>query len=171
MAKAVNPKFAFVGIVMWYTSFISWMLNTSSIIWIPISTAIFGVDKTQSWHLFGLSDVQTLGVLASLLVILPLSQVVDYKFKIITSIGGSAMLLASFILIVGGTVILILNGHPLQPLSFASLIKSPDPQYASVIGTLSFSVFAVFAFGGIEIISGLVDQTKIHKNFPTRCGN
>ena len=70
MAKAVNPKFAFVGIVMWYASFISWMLNTSSIIWIPISTAIFGVDKTQSWHLFGLSDVQTLGVLASLLVIL-----------------------------------------------------------------------------------------------------
>ena len=66
------------------------------------------------------------------------------KFKLITSIGGSAMLLASFILIVGGTVILILNGHPLQPLSFASLIKSPDPQYASVIGTLSFSVFAVF---------------------------
>lgn len=169
MAKAVNPKFAFVGIVMWYTSFISWMLNTSSIIWIPISTAIFGVDKTQSWHLFGLSDVQTLGVLASLLVILVtfIASRGLSKFKLITSIGGSAMLLASFILIVGGIVILILNGHPLQPLSFASLIKSPDPQYASVIGTLSFSVFAVFAFGGIEIISGLVDQTKNpQKTFP-----
>ncbi|WP_413628151.1 glutamate/gamma-aminobutyrate family transporter YjeM [Fructilactobacillus vespulae] len=169
MSESVNPKFAFVGIVMWYTSFISWMLNTSSIIWIPISTAIFGVDKTQNWHLLGLNDVQTLGILASLLVI-----VVTYiasrglgKFKLITSIGGSAMLLASFILIVGGSLILLLNGHPLQPLSFLSLLKSPDAQYATGIGTLSFSVFAVFAFGGIEIISGLVDQTKNpEKTFP-----
>ncbi|ANZ57762.1 glutamate/gamma-aminobutyrate family transporter YjeM [Fructilactobacillus lindneri] len=169
MAESVNPRFAFIGIIMWYSSFITWMLNTSSIIWIPISTAIFGVDKTQSWHLFGLSDVQTLGILAAILVIV-ITFVASRglgRFKLITSIGGSAMLLASFILIVGGSIILLLNGHPLQPLSFLSLIKSPNPQYATGISVLSFSVYAIFAFGGIEIISGLVDQTKNpKKTFP-----
>ncbi|USS88912.1 glutamate/gamma-aminobutyrate family transporter YjeM [Fructilactobacillus cliffordii] len=169
MASAVNSRYAFVGIVMWYTSFITWMLNTSSIIWIPISTAIFGVDKTQSWHLLGLNDVQTLGILAVVLVLLVTfvaSRGLN-QFKLITSIGGSAMLLASFILIVGGSVILLLNGHPLQPLSLLSFIHSPNPDYQTGIAVLGFSVYAIFAFGGIEIISGLVDQTKNpQKTFP-----
>ncbi|KRM92295.1 glutamate/gamma-aminobutyrate family transporter YjeM [Fructilactobacillus florum] len=169
MAEAVNPRYAFVGIVIWYTSFITWMLNTSSIIWIPISTAIFGVDKTQTWHLLGLNDVQTLGILAASLVIV-ITIIASRglgRFKLITSIGGLAMLLASAILIGGGAVILLLNGHPLEPLSFLSLIKSPNPQYVTGISVLSFSVYAIFAFGGIEIISGLVDQTKNPKRtFP-----
>ncbi|MDN5951472.1 MAG: amino acid permease, partial [Loigolactobacillus coryniformis] len=68
MANSLNPQFAFVGTFMWYASYIVWMVNVGSGIWIPLSNAIFGVDETQQWSLFGLNGVQTLGVLAILWV-------------------------------------------------------------------------------------------------------
>lgn len=49
MAESVNPKFSFVGTVMWYASNIIWMVSTGISIWIPLSNGIFGVDKTQQW--------------------------------------------------------------------------------------------------------------------------
>ena len=37
---------------------------------------------------------------------------------------------------------------------------SPNPSYQSPLGILGFLVFALFAYGGLEVVGGLVDSTK-----------
>ena len=37
MEKSVGPKYAFIGTFMWYASYIIWMVNVSSTLWIPLS--------------------------------------------------------------------------------------------------------------------------------------
>lgn len=171
MEKSVGPRYAFVGTFMWYTSAIIWMVNISSTIWIPLSTAISGVDKTSTWTILGLSSPKTLGILGILLIILItfISTKGLDKIKKVTSIGGTAVALLNILLIGGAIIVLIGNGGKLaQPIdSLSSFISSPNPAYTSPISILSFLVFAIFAFGGIEVVGGLVDETEnAEKNFP-----
>ncbi|HCN6632921.1 TPA: glutamate/gamma-aminobutyrate family transporter YjeM, partial [Escherichia coli] len=60
--------------------------------------------------------------------------------------------------------ILLLNGgHFAQDINF---LASPNPGYQSGLAMLSFVVFAIFAYGGIEAVGGLVDKTENpEKNF------
>lgn len=162
MAESASPKFAFVGTFMWYASYIIWMVNVGSGIWIPLSNAIFGVDKTQEWSLFGLNGVQTLGVLAIIWIIfitLVSSKGLD-KVKKVTSIGGTAVALINILLFVGGILILVLNGGMAEPLSVEAFTHSPNPGYQNMMQVFSFLVFAIFAYGGLEVVGGLVDETE-----------
>ncbi|MGR3741139.1 glutamate/gamma-aminobutyrate family transporter YjeM [Companilactobacillus sp. DQM5] len=170
MEKAVNPKFAFIGTFMWFASYIIWMVNVGNGIWIPFSNMIFGVDKTQQWSLFGLNSVQTLGVLA-IIWILVLTFIISKgldQVKRVTSVGGTAIALINVILFVGGVIILLLNkGVTLEPITLKGFFKSPNANYTSMIQIFSFIVFAIFAYGGLEIVGGLVDETKNPKvTFP-----
>ncbi|SHH47682.1 Amino acid transporter [Clostridium collagenovorans DSM 3089] len=171
MEKSVGPRYAFVGTFMWYASAVIWMVNTSSGLWIPISNAIFGSDTTSTWSLFGLSSTQTLGILGVLWIIFVcfISTKGLDKIKKVTSIGGTAVALLNLVLLFGAIAVLIGNkGQLAEPIvNAASFIKSPNPAYASTISMFSFLVYAIFAFGGIEVVGGLVDQTENpEKNFP-----
>lgn len=169
MAESLNPKFAFVGTFMWYASYIIWMVNVGSGIWIPLSNAIFGVDKTQQWTPFGLSGVQTLGVLAIFWIILItfVSSRGLNSIKKVTSIGGTAVALINVVLFIGGLAILLLNGHMAQPLNVEAFLNSPNADYSSMIQVFGFLVFAIFAYGGLEVVGGLVDETEnAEKTFP-----
>jgi amino acid transporter len=172
MEKSIGAKFAFVGTFMWYASYIIWMVNVASGIWVPISNAIFGTDKTKTWSLFGLSGPQTLGILGILWIIL-----VTYvstkgleKIKRVTSLGGTAIAALNILVIVGAIAVIIGNGgrlaQPIQGLS--SFTQSPDPKMiGNTINSLAFIVYAIFAYGGIEVVGGLVDQTEnAEKTFP-----
>ncbi|WP_425447651.1 glutamate/gamma-aminobutyrate family transporter YjeM [Dethiothermospora halolimnae] len=164
MAKSVNPKYAFVGTFMWYASYIIWMVNVGSGIWVVVSNAIFGKDTTASWSLFGLNSTQTLGILAIAWIILVTfvsTKGLD-KIKKITSVGGTAVALLNVVLLVGAIAVLIGNGGDIaQPIDSAKVfVKSPNPSYLTPISVLSFIVFAIFAYGGIEVTGGLVDQTE-----------
>lgn len=171
MEKSVGPKFAFIGTFMWFSSYVIWMVSTASKIWIPFSTAIFGIDKTQTWTIFGLAPTQTVGALAILWIIVVTffaSKGLDNISKI-TSIGGVAVMMLNIVLLVVSIVILFLNGGKLaQPISgVSSFIQSPNPAYGSTLAIFSFVVFAIFAYGGIEAIGGLVDRTEdAEHNFP-----
>ena len=47
------------------------------------------------------------------------------------------------------------------------MAHSPNPAYAGGLQVLSFIVYAIFAYGGLEVVGGLVDQTENpEKNFP-----
>lgn len=171
MEKSVGPRYAFVGTFMWYASSIIWMVNVSSGIWVPLSNAITGTDTTGSWSLFGLSGPQTLGIFGVLwiIVVTYVSTMGIEKIKKITSVGGTAVALLNILLIGGAIFILILNkGKLAQPInSVGSFFASPNPAYQTPISIMSFLVFAIFAFGGIEVVGGLVDQTdNPEKNFP-----
>ena len=111
MEKSVGPKYAFIGTFMWYASYIIWMVNVSSTIWVPLSNAIFGNDITGQLSLFGLNSIQSLGILGCLWILLVTfiaSKGVD-KIKKVTSIGGTAVALLNLVLLIGGLIILILN--------------------------------------------------------------
>ncbi len=176
MEKSIGGKFAFIGTFMWYASYVVWMVNVASSIWIPFSNFIMGADKTASWSLFGLGSTQTLGLLGILLVLVVTfvaSKGVE-KITKITSIGGTAILALNFVLLFGGLFVLIANGGDFaEPLTNAkqAFLQSPNPSYGTPITTLSFLVFAIFAFGGLEVLGGLVDQTEnAEKTFPKGLG-
>lgn len=164
MDKSVGPKYAFIGTFMWYASYIIWMVNIASAIWIPLSNTIFGRDNTSTWSILGLNSTQTLGILGVIWIIvvtLTASKGLE-KITKITSVGGTAVALLNVVLLIGAIIVLIANkGELAQPIEGAlDLVKSPHPSYQSPIAMLSFLVFAIFGFGGIEVIGGLVDQTE-----------
>ncbi|MGL4914634.1 MAG: glutamate/gamma-aminobutyrate family transporter YjeM [Romboutsia sp.] len=165
MEKSVGGKYAFVGTFMWYASYIIWMVNVASSIWIPLSNFIFGEDRTGTWSLLGLGSTQTLGILGALWILLVTfiaSKGVE-KITKVTSVGGTAILALNFVLLIGGIFVLIANGgqfaEPIVDVA-KSFTQSPNPAYQTSLTVLSFLVFAIFAFGGLEVLGGLVDQTE-----------
>ena len=47
MEKSVSIKFAFIGIMMWYSSYVIWMFGKALSLWVPLSFALFGKDITS----------------------------------------------------------------------------------------------------------------------------
>ncbi|MBZ9633858.1 glutamate/gamma-aminobutyrate family transporter YjeM [Clostridium sp. FP1] len=172
MAKSVGAKFAFIGTFMWYSSYVIWMVNVASTVWIPISNAIFGTDTTKTWGLLGLTGPKFLGILGICWIIFVtfISTKGLDKIKKVTSLGGSAVALLNIVLFIGAILVFIGNhGHLAQPIvGISSFIDSPNPKFVgNVLQSFAFVVFAIFAYGGIEVVGGLVDETEnAEKNFP-----
>ncbi|EOU1111080.1 glutamate/gamma-aminobutyrate family transporter YjeM [Clostridium perfringens] len=170
MAKSVNPKFAFIVTFMWFSSNLIWMVSVSSSIWIPLSNVFFGKDTTSTWNIFGLTGPRAMSVLAIILLITItfISSKGLNKISKITSIGGTVVALSNVVLILGGFFVLASNGFKTaQGFNMEQFIHSPNPAYQSPLGVLGFVVFSIFAYGGIEVVGGLVDQTENpKKNFP-----
>ncbi|MFW2488932.1 glutamate/gamma-aminobutyrate family transporter YjeM [Clostridium chromiireducens] len=171
MEKSVGPKFAFMGVFMWYASYVVWMINICSVIWIPLSNTIFGVDTTSKWGIAGLNSTQVLGILGVMWVYatFTISKRGISKITKITSVGGMAVAILNIVLIIGAIIVFALNkGQFREPITSAmSFVNSPNPGYQTISSILSFLVFALFAYGGIEAVSGLVDQTENpEKTFP-----
>ncbi len=166
MNHSVGPRFAFIGTFMWFASYVVWMVSTAAKIWVPLSTFLFGTDKTQTWALGSLTPTQTVGILAACWMVVVTFIAVKGINKIakITAVGGIAVMgLNLVLLLVSGAILLLNGGHFAQPLNFT---LSPNPGYQSGMAMLSFVVFAIFAYGGIEAVGGLVDKTdKPEKNF------
>ena len=81
-----------------------------------------------------------------------------------------ATTLLNLVLLFGSIVVFINNGfklaQPIEKFSTAFTV-SPNPDYLSGFAVASFLVFAIFAYGGIEAVGGLVDKTENpEKTFP-----
>lgn len=171
MKKSIGPKYAFIGTFMWYASYVIWMVSVATEIWIPFSNLMFGRDMTGSFSFLGLQSTKVLGILAILFVITVTFVATKgiQKISKITSIGGTAVALINIVLLIGAIIVLIAHGGKLaQPItSITSFTNSPNAANNSMINKFSFLVFAIFAYGGIEAVGGLVDETeKPEKNFP-----
>jgi amino acid transporter len=170
MEKSIGGKFAFIGTFMWYSSYIVWMVSISSSIWVPLSNLIFGSDNTSSWSVLGLNAPKTLALLGILFIILMtfLSTRGLNGISKFASLGGIFVASANVILIIGALIVLVGNGFNFaQPITIEEFIKSPNPAYGSIFGILGFLVFSIFAYGGIETVGGLVDETDNPQvNFP-----
>lgn len=164
MEKSVGGRYAFIGTFMWYASYLIWMVNVGSGIWVPLSNAIFGDDMTSTWSLFGLNPVQTLGILAIswIIVVTFISSKGLDKISKITSVGGTAVTLLNVVLILGGICVFVINRGLSEPINnmAQAFTVSPNISYQSMTGIFSFMTFAIFAFGGLEVVGGLVDQTE-----------
>lgn len=137
-----------------------------------MKNAIFGEDTTASWSIFRLSATQTLGILGILwiLFVTYISTKGLDKIKKISSVGGIAVSALNILLWVGAIAVLILNNREFaEPIvGLKSFTQPPNPEYAgNILSSLSFVVYAIFAYGGIEAVGGLVDQTENpEKTFP-----
>lgn len=163
MEKSVGPKYAFIGTFMWFASYIIWMVNICSSIWIPLSNAIFGKDTTATWEILGLNSTQTLGVLGVLWILFVTFTASKGLEKItkVTSVGGTAVALLNVVLLIGAIAVLLANGGSVaEAVTSQAFVQSPNPKYGNPLSVLSFLVFAIFAYGGIEVVGGLVDQTE-----------
>ncbi|MGL4345943.1 MAG: glutamate/gamma-aminobutyrate family transporter YjeM [Cellulosilyticaceae bacterium] len=165
MERSIGPRYAFIGTFMWYASYVIWQVNVSNTIWIPLSNACFGRDITGELNFFGLQGPKALGILAVIWIIIVTfvsTRGLD-KIQKVTSVGGTAVTLLNIVLIIGGIVVLILNkGQFAQPITdgLRTFTSSPNPNYHSTLSMISFLTFAIFAYGGIEAVGGLVDQTE-----------
>jgi amino acid transporter len=165
MERAIGPKFAFVGTLMWYLSYVTWMVNVASVLWVAVSNLIFGADTTQTWNFLNLSGTQILGVLGVIWIIfVTFASTKGLKnIKKVTSIGGTAVAILNVLLWVGAIIVFIGGrGHLAQPITgLSSFTQSPNPAYVgNIINSLAFVVYALFAYGGMEAVGGLVDQTE-----------
>ncbi len=172
MSASIGPKYAFIGTFMWYASYLIWQVNVASSIWIPLSNAIFGEDRTSLLAVGSLNSTQVLGILGVLWIILVtfVSSKGIKGISRIASVGGTAVTFLNVLLIVGGFLVLALNGGRLaEPIQTATrgFFNSPNPNYQTLPSIFSFLTYAIFAYGGIEAVGGLVDQTEnADKNFP-----
>ena len=161
---SVGPKFAFYGTFIWLTSWELWLVSTASRVWIPLSVLFQGSDKTPSWRLASLTSTQVIGLLGVLfifLVTLLACHGMSWISKIST-LGGFIMVLLNGFFFSVSLIILILNKFQLQqPIAgVRSFIQSPNASFASVLGMLSFVVYAIFAYGGLESLGGVTDSLK-----------
>lgn len=165
MEEAVNPTFAFIGTFMWYASYVIWMVSVANKILIPLVNLIFGSSKHMPSPLW----ISAAAIIWMALVTFMVSKGVD-TIKKFTSVAGIAVLALNVILIFGGVLVFLLNGHPATPITLHAFVSSPAPASVfdgSAVSFIGFLVFAIFAYGGVESIAGLVDQTdKPEKNFP-----
>lgn len=165
MKNSVNVRFAFIGVMMWYASYVIWMFGKSLSFWIPLSYAIFGKDITTTEVLVGGIDFGPflLGVIGVLLILLIAKLVImgPGKFAKISAIGGIAVIALNLILLLGGIAVFFVNGMELsQPLTANSLVQSPNANYQDIIPFLGFTVMAVFAYGGVEAMGGVSEDLE-----------
>jgi amino acid transporter len=167
---SIGEKPAFIGTFIWLAAWVVWLVSSTQFLLVSVSTMISGQDKTQTWNLFGLNSDQTLGLLEVIfLCIVTLIACRGIKnIAKIASFCGIFTLGISVIFIVCSLLIWLLNhGTLAEPLTKMSLIKSPNADFISPIAIISFIIYSLFAYGGLETMAGVIDSVdKPEKTFP-----
>lgn len=170
MAKSSGPRYAFMGTFIWYASYVIWLVGIGSGPFIVLSHALFGIDRTQEINLFGLGYTRSLGIMGLILisVLTYLSTKGTERIKKVASVGGTFIIILNVFLWIGAVIVLLMNkGEFLQPITVESFFKSPNADFLGVLPVLAFVVNAIFSYGGLEVVGGVVDETENpEKTFP-----
>ena len=168
---SISEKWSFIATFIWLSAWVIWQVMVSQKICITISTIIFGHDTTNTWHLFGLNSTLTVALI-SIIGVIAITWLVNHGIDTIakiSSIGGLAVMLLNVTLILSSVFILFKNHFQLaQPLQHVSqFATSVNPQFQSPIAMISFMIYAIFAYGGLESMGGVTDSLdKPEKTFP-----
>lgn len=168
---SISEKWSFIATFIWLSAWVIWQVMVSQKICITISTIIFGHDTTNTWHLFGLNSTLTVALI-SIIGVIAITWLVNHGIDTIakiSSIGGLAVMLLNVTLILSSVFILFKNHFQLaQPIQHVSqFATSVNPQFQSPIVMISFMIYAIFAYGGLESMGGVTDSLdKPEKTFP-----
>ena len=168
---SISEKWSFIATFIWLSAWVIWQVMVSQKICITISTIIFGHDTTNTWHLFGLNSTLTVALI-SIIGVIAITWLVNHGIDTIakiSSIGGLAVMLLNVTLILSSVFILFKNHFQLaQPIQHVSqFATSVNPQFHSPIAMISFMIYAIFAYGGLESMGGVTDSLdKPEKTFP-----
>ncbi|WP_134645319.1 glutamate/gamma-aminobutyrate family transporter YjeM [Weissella cibaria] len=170
MERSLGKKIAFIATFIGLASWIIWMISVSQKVWIPLSTLIFGKDMTTTWSLFGMNGGQTVGVLAVVFVIVVAFFVTRGVKSIsrISAIGGMFVMALNVILVLASIAVLIGHGgHFAEPLRWHSFLVSGNPDYKAIGQMISFALYAIFAYAGLEQMGGIMeDVDNAEKTYP-----
>lgn len=166
MNNSVGLRFVFIGTFMWFFFYIIWMVSIFAKVWVSFLIFFYGSDMIQYWRIVGLEFTQVVGLLVVVWMILVIVVVFKGINKIvrIIAVGGIVVMCLNLVLLLVSIIILLLNGgYFAQDINFFVLSNS-GYQFGLVM--LSFVVFVIFVYGGIEAVGGLVDKTEnLEKNF------
>lgn len=167
---STNEKVAFIGTFIWLSAWVVWLVSSTQFFLVSVATAMFGHDTTQSWYLGPLTSTQLLGILEVVflaIVTFCAAKGID-KIKAINNIGGIFTLAIAIGFTVVSLLVFILNrGQLAEPVTAQNLVHSPNPSFQSPIAVISFIVYALFAYGGLETTSGVIDSVdKPEKTYP-----
>ncbi|MCH4170123.1 MAG: glutamate/gamma-aminobutyrate family transporter YjeM [Lactobacillus sp.] len=171
VGQSLSQKTAFLTTFLWYSSYTIWLASLFMKVWIPLSILSFGKDLTTAKASFlNIPQVYWLGLGSCLLVFLVM-YLISRGFLTISRfmlLGGSLIALLFLVATVSNITLLITNhGHFAQPLQASALLHSPNPQYQGLFGNLSFLIFGITAFGGLDTVASLVDRVgKNRRKFP-----
>ena len=144
---STNEKVAFIGTFIWLSAWVIWLVSSTQFFLVSVSTAIFGHDTTQSWHLGPLTSTQLLGVLEVIflaIVTFCAAKGID-KIKAINNIGGIFTLGIAIGFTAVSLFVFILNhGQLAEPVTAQNMVHSPNPAFQSPIAVISFIVYALF---------------------------
>ena len=167
---SVSEKTAFIGTFIWLAAWVVWLVSSTQFFLVSVSTAISGHDTTQSWHFLNLTSTQLLGILEVVFLVVVTffaAKGVD-KIAAVSNVGGFFTLAITIGFTLVSILVFFLNhGKLAEPLTAQSLVHSPNPAFQSPIAIVSFIVYALFAYGGLETSAGVIDSVdKPEKTFP-----
>lgn len=170
LKNSIGAKWAFIGGFVWLASWMILIVSTVSKIWIMLATTLTGRDSTGSWSILGLNSTATIGLLSIVFFIIVtfISTKGLGKVAKLAGIGGVAALALTAVFAIVSLILLAKNNFQFaEPVTAQSFIKSPRTGYQSPAEMLSFIIFAVYAFAGIEALGSVSDRMKnAKKNFP-----
>jgi amino acid transporter len=170
LQTGIGTKWAFIGGFVWLASWVILIVSTVSKIWIMLATTLTGRDSTNTWHLFGMSSTATIGLMSILFFLLVTFIATKGLGKVagLAAIGGIAALALTAVFAIVSLILLAKNGFQFaEPVTMHNLLSSPRTGYQSPSEMLSFIIFAVYAYAGIEALGSVSDRMKNAKrNFP-----
>ena len=171
LEASIGKKAAFIVTFIWLASWIFWIVSTAAKVWVPFSTFLQGSDQTATWHLLGMNGTQVVGVLGILWILLLTflsSRGVDKIQKFASFSGMAVAFLFAAFLVISVAIWFKTGFHLAEPIhGTTTFVKSPMSSYQTPIGMLSFVVFSIFAYAGMEAMGGVTDSMdQPEKTFP-----
>lgn len=167
-------KLAFITIFMWWFSYVTWMVSVSATVTIPISYIMspfidggFANATKFVQQILGPTSMGIIGIILMTIITYCISMGIKSITKI-AAIGGIAMMSLNLILLLCSMLIWAHNDfHSVSNYSFQTMTTSPlDSKYTEsggflhIVSLLGFAVYAIFAYGGVEAVGGLVDKLE-----------
>lgn len=171
LEQSIGSKWAFIGSFIWICEWVLILVNNAPNVWISLSTLIFGSDRTQNLSIGLLNSNEIIAILSTILILF-ITWIVNRGIKsvaLLSAIGGFFITLITLVFCGASLFIAFINhGKLAQPINgINSFVVSPNPSFTSGIAIMSFVVYAIFAYGGIESAGGIIDKIKNPtKNFP-----
>lgn len=171
LLNSVGEKWAFIGTFMWIGLWVISMLQIVSGLGIHISGLFLGHDTSQTWHFAFLNSNDIEALIGAAFMVFSIFLVTRgfHKVAMIAMVSGAISLFVIGLFAVISVVIFFAHhGQLAQPMhGISSFVKSPNVQFRSPIAVMSFAVYAMFAYGGLEATSGFLDRMKNpRKEFP-----
>ncbi|QBP18967.1 glutamate/gamma-aminobutyrate family transporter YjeM [Acetilactobacillus jinshanensis] len=171
LLNSVGEKWAFIGTFIWIGLWMINLLQNASGFGVNLSGLLFGKDTSESWTLgpFDSNEVEALMGIVIIILTTYFATKGFHKVALVSYIGGILSMAMIGIFVIASVIIWAKNGFaPKQPIhGVSSFIKSPNPQFQSPIAIISFIVYAMFAYGGMESSSGFLDKLKHpRKDYP-----